>query len=440
MKRKRVPEAPPILSQSFLGVDGEIWKAISGSLPVRMFSRKGSTMVSQGKVGSQFRTVMCALLFFSQFFCQSGYAALAPDFFQSEQPAKDQSQSVRAQAIDKGFREILVKLAGSKQILLRPELRMALQNPASYLQTFTYFNKPDEVQSSWIRLAYNGDQIEALFYEQKLPLWSKDRPPLVFWFGVDAGQGRMILSESASAQQAQAMEPLTRVVRDAAHRRGMTVRFPTLDQQDALTVSLSDIWSLDMKSIANGSRRYNAQVVALGKITGTPSGSWYGQWGLEFDGRAYWFEGDAQSFEASVLKVMESFANQLGEAYAIEVGHDIQETVLLSIENINSLKDYAQASRLLEGLLPVKHFAVRGAEPGLLTVELVVQGGSAHLIPRLRVLRELRAIAPRSKALDPNAIDGSHELVASLDSEEDGGVSEQTLPETVLNYRWFGGL
>ena len=122
---------------------------------------------------------------------------------------------------------------------------------------------------------------------------------------------------------------------------------------------------------------------------------------------------------------MKDFAEVLGKAYAIEVGHDVQETVLIDIQNINTLADYAAVSQLLEGLLPVRHLAVRVAEPGQVLLELVVQGGVDRLVPSLRLQRQLRAVpqrAPLARALEP----------------EDQLPEAQPI-ETVLNYRWFGG-
>ena len=123
------------------------------------------------------KTLVTALVMMSGF-SQLTYAEVAPGFYQSQQDVVDQSKSTRERAIKSGFAEILVKLAGDKSIVLRPELNTLLQNPKPYLQTYSYIK--DEEGDQKVRLEFNGSEIEALFSKNKLPLACISPLPVIF--------------------------------------------------------------------------------------------------------------------------------------------------------------------------------------------------------------------------------------------------------------------
>lgn len=321
-------------------------------------------------------------------------SAVVPNFFQSVQPVANQSSELRQSAIDKGFAEILVKLAGTRDILSQPAIRQALQNPNAYLRTYAYFK--DNAGERFIRLAFAGQNIEQYFLQHQIAFWSKDRPRLVSWLGLDDGQvERVIMTRSDKGQYKQIME-------EEAARRGLSILWPTMDRQDQSALSVTDIWSLDMNAVTAASARYNGQLLLLGKLRQSPSSVWYGQWGLEYDGRAHWFESDASDFRAMANKLFDTIASELAGRYAVSVSQADTNTILLLVDGIDSLKKYVEATSTLAGLLPVEQVAVSAATPNQLIFGISVRGGLEQLQSVLDVQPYFRA-APDLMAIQPDS-------------------------------------
>jgi len=350
-----------------------------------------------------------------------GHTSVTADFFTTKHLVADQSLPNRHTAIQDGFADILVKLAGQDSILQRPELAPLLQNPRQFVEKFTYSELLNLDQSqTLLTLQFTGDTIERLFFKYKLPLWSKDRPNIMVWLGVDARQGRHILAKG----QTSTYQDFSQKLRDAAATRGLSIQLPLLDSQDQETITATDVWSLDMTSVVNASRRYGAQILLLGKVTQSPSGEWFTQWGLEYEGRASWNEDRAQSFELIAANVMAQVAEQLAGIYAVEVGHESTHALTLEIQGVDSLRDYADISTILNSLLPVSHLAVRRAQPGVLIYDVTVEGGERQLMSSLRLQPLLRSM--------PNT--------QTFSTQTDAQLTEQAAEATttVLKYRWLG--
>jgi len=162
----------------------------------------------------------------------------------------------------------------------------------------------------------------------------------------------------------------------------------------------------------------------LGKVTQSPSGEWFTQWGLEYEGRASWNEDRAQSFELIAANVMAQVAEQLAGIYAVEVGHESTHALTLEIQGVDSLRDYADISTILNSLLPVSHLAVRRAQPGVLIYDVTVEGGERQLMSSLRLQPLLRSM--------PNT--------QTFSTQTDAQLTEQAAEATttVLKYRWLG--
>ena len=393
------------------------------------------------------KTLVTALVLASGL-SQQAYAEVAQGFYQSQQDVVDQSKSTRERAIKSGFAEILVKLAGDKSIVLRPELNSALQNPKPYLQTYSYIK--DEEGDQKVRLEFNGSDIEALFSKNKLPLWSKDRPPLVMWIGIDNGQGRRLIS----AQDSQT-SGFRHILEEEAKARGLSLVWPSIDEQDQKTLSITDVWSLDMNTAVNASRRYDAQFVVIGKVSISPSGDWYGQWGVQHEGRAHWFDGEQSSYTANVSSLIDTVATELGQTYAIEVGHDVQETVIVEIDAVESLRDFADITDILDKLLPVNRVSLKEALPHRLVFMVDVQGGEPQLVSSLRMQPRLRQIPNQETTSYQSMLKpvGQQQPINTQDlesTEEKAGESESidatvTAMEpseqesfSMVKYRWVG--
>jgi hypothetical protein len=90
-------------------------------------------------------------------------------------------------------------------------------------------------------------------------------------------------------------------------------------------------------------------------------------------------------------------ALQLADNYAVRlstaVNVDAEQLLLLSVEGINGLNDYANVLHYVEGVAGIAELQVREVADGTLTFSLNAAGQVRQLVENLAIDRKLRALS-----------------------------------------------
>lgn len=336
----------------------------------------------------------CAIFAAILLFCASlmpVHAVEVPGLYEVDLPVSTQRVKERKQVARLGLERVIQRISGSTKALLEPGVQAALQNPERYLQEFSYFvaasEQPEKAQR--LRLQFDSTLVNRLLRDAKQPIWGNNRPNLITWLAVENSGRRSVVSAGDSSRWQGA-------IRQAGKDSGLPLLLPLMDLQDDSSISVMDVWGLFPDKLESASRRYRAEAVLGGRVYRDESNRWAGRWSLVFDGAPVTFSTQAGSRQQVASDALAYVANILSNHYAIDTTREADSQLMLSVQGIDSLTDYAKLTAYLEGFAVVRNVAVSTVEGDRLTLVLTTESD-------WQTLKELIALDSQLQPL-PEAI------------------------------------
>ena len=308
---------------------------------------------------------------------QSVLAVNMDDLYVAEVLVNSQDDAQLVGGARAGLLQVLVRVSGTRAIEGSPQVVASLQHPESYYYQYS-FESTDrtlqfgdaQVPARILRLTFEPSAIARLLRQAGFPIWGSNRPSVLAWIAVSDGSSRRLLAEQDASQ-------LPAALNIHAKFRGVPVLYPLLDLEDANQLSSAEVWGAFQSKIEQASARYNPDVVLSGRIQRDPMGRWVGFWSYKLDEN--WLEYDNSGFSEDDLMadLVDHLADDLAARYALDSS---QGSILVSVDGIDSLEDYARVSQYLESLAPVLKSVVVGVRGSELRLRLVTEGQSQQLI------------------------------------------------------------
>ncbi len=323
---------------------------------------------------------------FAVSFSTSVLAVEVPGLFNADIPAADDSQAERLRAEALGLSGVLIKLSGKTSILSAPAVTAALHNPETYLLQFAMATNPDSdpTQPRLFRFRFDPRAVTQLLKNNRLPLWSTNRPPLLIWCVDDAGN--LISRSTLSAWQKR--------LQQNASRRGLPLLFPFADQQDQSALKTDDVAASSSERINVASLRYIAGpgtgVVLAVKINN--SGGWNAQSILLLDGKGSPIQIQAASENELAQRLMDYAADNIADRYALALTSAAlpQGQVRLVVDNINNFTAASQLGDYLRKVTAIKSARLVSVAGSTATYELNLEGDSAQMKQAVQLDQKLQ--------------------------------------------------
>ncbi len=294
--------------------------------------------------------------------------------YQAEVPLEPSDPDARQVAYERALEQVLVRVTGSEGAAFSPELKALFPNPARFVLQF----RPGEGDTLWV--SFDGAAIERVLRARGLPVWGKDRPLTVVWLAVDWGQGdRELLAAappyvqpSIDLRAARRSELRERIERVAA-ARGIPVVFPDLDNEVSTDVSFVDVWGGFHERLKEASRRYGASSVLVGRLRTDVAQR--NRW-------SYYFGGNERQWSGDPEETVHLLADTLAGEFAF-VGDAPLEDVMLTVTNVNSVRDYAAVQKLIGGLQLIKEYRLDAVNGDRVRYAVRINGGRQRLASAL---------------------------------------------------------
>ena len=332
------------------------------------------------------------------------HAGQISNLYQTSISVPLQSVEPTQQQVISGLKQVLIKVAGNRDIQSNPQLVRQLSTAPAMLQQFNYqlvsgqegLAETDKTQL--LVMNFNQSEVDALIKSTGIKPLGPQRPTLLVWLASDRdGVQDYVSSEDA----------LYRTFESAADRRAVSIQFPLLDLEDLQALPVTDFWGFFAESIDKASMRYRADAVLLGRVQTQPGTLNSVEWFLvENDGSQRF--ASSGSVEKAINDVFDMTADRLLSRI---VSHDLsyfQEGVAVQVSGVNDLSDYLQMTEFLESLAVVQQVLPERVQQERITVRLQLDGSSQQL--------------KQAIALDPRMVAQDHSVKA------DG--------TDLLSYRW----
>jgi len=317
----------------------------------------------------------------SVFWLFSGYAGQAQaqtDAYSVEVAVFDRSREEQIDAYSVALRRVLLSNSGDKTLLNRDDVRNGLKQAESYVQGFSFrapapgtvipsdtplTRKVQETgQATQLMLVrFDRTLVDALIFgaisgvdrnslssatdETGAPVVPINLDSALVWLLIQ-DQGRDIqISDPAAAN-------VQNRAREIAGAAGISLVYPTGDEEDQLSLTSQDILLKNVERINLASARYRQDVVLSGSLSRLGARGWRGEWVHIVGDQA-----QQTVFETSSLdEALQKGIGVLGDAAVVDEsyrygGSATSDTeALVWVGSLNSTADYANVMAFFEAL------------------------------------------------------------------------------------------
>ena len=326
-------------------------------------------------------------------------AVEVPGLYEAEVPVSGQSTAERVAASRTALEEVLVKVSGNADVAQLPQLEPLLSQAEQWVQRYQYRAAPapvtppaaDEATAPTQLLweSFDRQTINQRLYDAGVSVWGINRPSTLLWLAIGDG-GERYLVGGDNRPDVQAM------VNALASRRGLPLNVPLLDLQDQGALAVADVWGDFSDVIAKASERYQPDAILVGRVYMVAADQWQSHWTLYHRGTMSSWDSGPGSQDDAIAAGIAGATEQFAKRYALDLTPGIANSVLMSIENVASLADYARVMHYLQSLDPVADVQVARVEGSKVSFRIKVRGQPHGLIQTLALGKTLVAAAPQT--------------------------------------------
>ncbi|MCW9013330.1 MAG: DUF2066 domain-containing protein [Gammaproteobacteria bacterium] len=283
-------------------------------------------------------------------------ATVVEKMYEVSLPVINQERDIRRAAFEQAFIEVVVRVSGNSLASTQLDLKKA----AAYVQQYRYLpldepvaqteaqnalNLPLAKYTLWVQ--FNEGSIKKLLRENALPIWGQQRPNVLLWLAVRDGRNRYVLKQQDSSA-------IKDAVAEEARRRGLPIIWPKMDRQDRQQAGFADVWGSFWEPIKKASERYAVDAIMIGRMD-WKNGSWQVDWSLLLDSKTDDWKLRAVDLQLLMASGVDVATDQISSRFAVLENLDNKGKLLVQVNGISGVSQYARASRYLASLALVKN-------------------------------------------------------------------------------------
>lgn len=312
----------------------------------------------------------------------------------------DRSAKARRPALREALGEVLVGLSGRASLVAELKSQSRLPFRDQLVQQFRYLETPaaeGSLPRLLLEVRFNPEMVRDLSDQLGLPKWPLERGVTLMWVALDTGIHRELLGAVAEHQE------IVEAALQVAKGRKLPLLLPLLDLDDLRQVNFSDVWGGFADQVALASARYSPQYLLLGRVYRTSHG-WGGQWQIR-DGQ--WVDrwavegGDEKAVIAAAIKHVGEW---LAQRYSVFAVTETDQVLLMQLEGINDIGDYARVLRYLDGLSVIQGVAPRRVTPESLELSIESSAGVKAIQQALAIEQVLVSVEDGPQTGTPGII------------------------------------
>ena len=294
------------------------------------------------------------------------------DAYSIEVAVADRGGEEQQQAYQVAFRRVLLNNSGDKTLLNRDDIRDGLKLAEQYVSGFSYRTPPpgtviesdtpitEEVRrtgqaTQLMLVSFDRESVDQLIQGQESARAGNagDAPQeqvlrtdsaLVWLLVQDDGRDIMISDPAAVNVQARA--------REIVGAAGISLVFPSGDEQDQMALGLEDLLVRDLERIRAASARYGQDTVLIGTLARNGAQGWRGQWTRLVGEQMQEQSIDSGSLDEALQRGLSILGEKdiLDETYRYG-GSAVSDTeALVWVGSITSTGDYAAMMNFFDSL------------------------------------------------------------------------------------------
>lgn len=311
-------------------------------------------------------------------------------------PVADTSETERDPAFARALEKVLVRAAGSEDVLQRSGINDVLANAGNLVQAYRYQRSGEDALE--LAVSFGAVGVTRALSSVGAPVWGANRPAVLAWVAAQSRTGRTLATADESAADDPESLEWGAVIQEAARSRGVPVVLPEYDEQDRATVGLSDIWGLFMAPIEQASESYRSDLLGVARISEEGEG-YTARWALKGTGLSLDGQVRADSRQGVADAVVGAWAEALAERYGVKPGSEqTLQRVDVLISAVNDLQAYAEIRQSLAAMEPISGAAPVRISGDKLRIRVAFNGELELLREHLALERRLVPVQTQSLA------------------------------------------
>ncbi|MFT5451490.1 MAG: hypothetical protein ACI9N9_000974 [Enterobacterales bacterium] len=333
----------------------------------------------------------------------------------------DQNNTTRNSATRKALVDVMVRISGQSKAASNSIIQSNLKKSTAYIQRYLYREvetldeKGQPVEQLILDLVFDEMALRNLLRDADLPLWGSNRPQALIWLAIGDQQQRFLMGTddesllkainkptiTASEEIAETPLNLINIITEKAASRGLPILLPLMDLEDSVNIHVADVWGRFITPIRQASERYNSDAIVAAQMIREADG-WLTRWLLLHEGRTISWEIVSDSIESSLNLGIDSIADQLAEQYAVYEDSLQRNEILVSVNNVQSVEDFANLMSYLQSITSI--YSVNVAKVTASTIQLRVNliGEQQSLIQAISLNSKLSIESTPS--IDPTSV------------------------------------
>lgn len=277
------------------------------------------------------------------------HAVVVEDLFTIELPVADQTTSMRLDVFNEGFKQIIIKVSGSAEILQHEGFKRPLENSSRYVHQFRYIVRKGEQEDAFdggqlfLRVVFNQDLVEKLMRENNISVWGKERPSTLLLISFDVNKNATLVSSDTTAE-------LVEEIDSQARLQGLPVLFPLLDLEDRMILGINDVINVNENNIDALAARYAPDAILTGQVIGRIGKGWKGSWQARFSNRVFSWNYQGSSRQDVLHQAIAQLAKTLASEYALQSYQAFEQSVLFSVDQVAGISDHIRVQSYLQSL------------------------------------------------------------------------------------------
>lgn len=339
-------------------------------------------------------------------------AALVEDLYTVELPVADQTTSMRLTIFNEAFKQVIVKVSGSKEMLENEGFKRPLNNSSRYVHQFRYIVRKDEQADAFdagqlfLRVVFNQDLVEKLMRENDISVWGRERPSTLFLISFDVNKNATLVSSDTTPE-------LVEEIDTQARRQGLPVLFPLLDLEDRMILGIKDIINVNENNIDTLAARYAPDAILTGQVVGRVGKGWKGVWQVRFSDRVFNWNYQGSSRQDVFHQAIAQLAKTLASEYALHTYQSFEQSVLFSVDQMSEITDHIKVQNYLRSLDAVESARLVLIENDKVTyrVKLRNTAGDLHRLITLGYVLEQLELPQINAATDDQTVIMNYRLI-----------------------------
>lgn len=280
------------------------------------------------------------------------YGYIVDRLYEADLMTKSKDATEREIALSEGLEQVLTRVSGKPEVVKHPTVASAIKNPNRFVQQYAYHG--DNLEA-----VFNPGLVQKLLSDAQFPIWSQNRPELVLWLAMENGKDRRLVGIETDPQ-------IVALIERSANLRGLPVVVPLMDIEDMSKVTVTDIASQFPSALEQASERYRYDGLLVGymRTRDEDSNNWQTEWKLIIDGQSHTWQSDGLGINQAIQTGIDGVVDKLASLYAVTPSKTSGQAILLRVDDIFSVTDYAKAMAYLKNLSHVQDVYVHQVEAG----------------------------------------------------------------------------